>query len=513
MRSKHKLEEINVVRKSPKPSYLRVGVVYPSLYQVAVDSLSFQMLYYYLNSFEDIYAERVFFHDAVSAPVRTAETATQINRLDVLIITVHYELDFVNILRIMLASGIEVFSNKRNSPLVVVGGPPVIANPLPLAPFADVLVIGEIEATLPTIVERIHECRQSKEACLDSLPSEKGFFVPQRGTEKVKLSIAEKLELGFHPAAQVQPLQAPFKWKRRTAIEVSRGCIRGCRFCLEGRIFSVLRERPQEDVLKLAREGSVANMSKLVKLVSLSFFDHSRADSILEKLIEEGYQFSVPSLRADALNSRRLELLREGGQKSLVFAPETGSFELGLKIGKFIQLEKAVELAREARKMGFTGLKLYFMVGLPGETDADLERTVGYIKRLSSESGFRGVRQLKITVSPFVPKPHTLLERHSFVGIREAKRRIEYLRRNLAGIADVREYDPRLAWIQTIISRGGVEVGHVLLKWALRGGGIGSWRASLREAGVNPEKYTEILEGELPWGFIELTPKARRTGS
>jgi len=503
------LEEINVVRKVPRQGHIRVGVAYPSLYQVAIDSLSFQMLYHYLNGYDEVYAERVFFSRMSSAPISTAETATPLKRLDALVFTVHYELDFVNIVRVLLEAGIEVFADKREKPLIIIGGPPVIANPLPLSIFADVLVAGEIEAVMPELVERLIEEGASKRVVLDSLSPEKGFFVPARGVADVKLSIAQKLEPSFHPVAQVQPLRAPFKWRLRTAIEALRGCIHGCRFCLEGRIFSVLRERPLKDVLEIAREGSTTNRSRLVKLVGLSFFDHSQADAILEKLLEEGYQFSVPSLRADTLNARRLELLRKGGQKTLVFAPETGSPNLGLKIGKFVKLERAIELASEARKLGFTGVKLYFMVGLPSESDEDLEKTAEYVEKLSGESGFRGVRQLKVTVSPFVPKPHTAYERYPFIGVKEAKRRINYLKKKLAGLADVREYDPKLAWIQTIISRGGPEIGHVLLGWAMRGGGLGAWRAAVRDAGLTPEKYTGFLE-EAPWSFIKLAPKTRR---
>lgn len=508
LRGARALEEINVVRKVPKPGNLRVGVVYPSLYQVAVDSLSFQMLYYHLNSYDDVCAERVFFSEMSIPPASTAETSTALKRLDALVFTVHYELDFVNILRILLGSGIEVFATKRERPLVIIGGPPVIANPVPLSAFADVIVVGEIEATVPELVGRLIAEKDSKRRFLDSLAPERGFFVPARGEADVKLNIATRLEPGFHPAAQVQPLRAPFKWKLRTAIEVVRGCIHGCSFCLEGRIFNILRERPVEDILRIAREGSAANMSKLVKLIGLSFFDHPQADVILEKLLEEGYQLSVPSLRGDVLNSRRLELLRRGGQKTLVIAPETGSLGLGVRIGKFVKLERAVELASEARKLGFTGIKLYFMVGIPGESADDLERTAEYVEKLSSASGFRGVRQLKITVSPFVPKPHTAWERYPFIGVEEAKRRINYLKKRLAGLADVRDYDPRLAWIQTIISRGDLEIGRVLLGWAVRGGGLGAWRAAIREAGVKPEKYTGFLE-QTPWSFIKLFPIVR----
>jgi len=169
-----------------------------------------------------------------------------------------------------------------------------------------------------------------------------------------------------------------------------------------------------------------------------------------------------------------------------------------------LALEYALSVASEARELGFTGLKLYLMVGLPGESEEDLEKTAEYVRKLSEGSGFKGARQLKITVSPFVPKPHTVLERQPFIGVKEARKRIERLKRSLAGLADVREYNPKLAWVQTIISRGDLDVARVIMQWALRGGGLGAWRAALREAGVNPEKYTSALTGELPWKFIKV---------
>jgi radical SAM superfamily enzyme YgiQ (UPF0313 family) len=504
------LEEINVVMKYCGKECLRVAVAYPSLYHVAVDSLSFQMLYHYLNKLDGIVAERAVYLKRDEAPTRTLESKTPLRSVDVLMFSVHYELDYVNIVRTLLEAGIEPEASKRERPLVVVGGPPVIANPLPLSRFADVLVVGEIEPSLPFLVEKLLEERGLKKSLLESLPPSQGFFAPQVFSgDEVRFNAAESLPLEFHPIAQVQPLKAPFKWKLRTAIETSRGCLYGCRFCMEGWIFRGVRERPVGDVLEIAEKGSVANRSKLVKLVSLSFFNHRRADEILEKLVNEGFEVSVPSLRADTLNEDRLELLRRGGQKTLVIAPETGSLRLASVLGKFIKLDLAAQIAAEAKRLGFTGLKLYLMVGVPGESDEDLISTAEYVTRLSKQSGYQGSRQLKITVSPLVPKPHTPLERAPFVGVKEARRRIELLKRKLRGLADVRAYDPRLAWAQTILARGGAELGIVLQLWALKGGGLGGLRAALREANLNPERYTGYLTDELPWSFVKLAARVR----
>lgn len=500
-------QEINTIFKKFRSGMFRIGLLYPSYYLVAADSLAFQMLYHYLNSQEDVYAER-FVLDSDGAPrVVSLETGSHLSSFDVVVISVHYELDFVNILRFMIASGIPLKASERMRPIFVAGGPPVISNPVPLAKYIDVLTIGEIEEIIPFFLEKLREYGLEKERLLESLPSERGFYVPtfMKG-ENVKFVFPWTLPREFHPSAQFQPL-IHAGWKRRTAVETSRGCFRGCRFCMEGRIFNIMRERPVQDVLEIALEGREVNMTSLVKLVSLSFFDHSRASTILEKLLEENFKFSTPSLRAETLDESKLELVRMGGQKTLVIAPETGSRRLALQVGKYISLERACDIAYTAKKLGFAGLKLYLMVGLPGETKQDLEETISYVEELSSRSGFKGERELKITVSPFVPKPHTPLQDAPFIGLEQAKIRIEFLRRGLAGVASIREYDARLALIQTVISRGDDEVGRLLEEWALLGGGLGAWRKAVSVSGVNIKMYLASQAEPHPWDFIHLSPR------
>ncbi|UNQ72503.1 B12-binding domain-containing radical SAM protein [Infirmifilum sp. NZ] len=502
--------EINAVRKRYRRGMLKVGLIYPSFYRVAADSLAFQMLYYYLNSQEDVIAERFVLNDDGSPRVVSLESQSPLRSFDVVLISVHYELDFANILRFILASALPLRSRERDKPLFMAGGPPVIANPTPLSEYIDVLAVGEIEEIVPSFLDALRSTRDERKALLDSLAPDRGFYVPElHEGEEVSFIFARSLLREFHPVAQFQPAQDR-NWRRRTAIETSRGCFRGCRFCLEGRIFNVVRERDVGDVIGIALEGREANGSSFVKLVSLSFFDHSRADNILEALVEEGFEFSVPSLRAETLNEKRLEMIRLGGQKTLTVAPETGSKELAMRIGKYLSLERVTEVAQTARKLGFTGLKVYLMVGLPGEDEGSLDETVSYILRLSGASGFKGERELKITVSPFVPKPHTPLQDQAFVGLEEARRRIQYLRRRLAGLADVRAYDPRLALIQTVISRGDAHVGKALAEWARIGGGLGSWRKAVAGAGLDLRKYLGEQQPPHPWDFIRLQPRAIR---
>ncbi|QOJ78213.1 radical SAM protein [Infirmifilum lucidum] len=502
------IRELNTIRKKYRRGMLRVGLLYPSLYHVAADSLAFQMLYYYLNSQDDVVAERFVLGNDGAPLVASLESRASLDSFDVIVISVHYELDFVNILRFMLAAGVPLRSRDRARPLFVAGGPPIIANPTPLADFIDVLAIGEIEEIMPLLLDTLREHRGEKRGILEKLAPERGFYVPELNqSEEVTFTYPRSLPLEFHPVAQFQPYGDP-DWRLRTAIETARGCFRGCKFCLEGRIFNVMRERPLDDVIEIALKGREANKSSLVKLVSLSFFDHSRAEAILEKLLDEHFNFSAPSLRAETLNERRLELVKLGGQKTITIAPETGSKKLALRTGKYISLERSIEVALTAKRLGFRSLKIYLMVGLPSESPEDLEETASYVLRLSGASGFKGEKELKVTISPFVPKPHTPLQDEAFVGVKEARKRILYLERRLAGIADIRVYDPRLALVQTVISRGDPHVGRTLAEWASLGGGLGSWRRAVVNTGLNLERYTGKLEQPHPWDFIRLHPRA-----
>lgn len=511
-----RLKEINVVKKNVGKDTIRVALLYPSYYEVAASSLAYQMLYYFLNSYSEVYAERFVLSDDFYQPgIYSIETRSSLKDFDLVVISVHYEPDLVNILKMFIKGGISPFSEKRKGkPIVIAGGPPIISNPIPMSKFIDVLVAGEIESTMPFFMEKFFEYIGNPTGLLESLPPSKGFYVPSISmSEKVFINYAEKLDEKFHPIAQFRPAERKMGWIDATMIEASRGCFRMCNFCMEGHIFSYMRERCFEQILRIAEGGRRLNMTDKVSIVSLSFFDHSMSDRILEELVSRGFKVSIPSLRAETLNEHRLDLMKKAGQKTVTIAPETGSFRLALYIRKLIREDVAIEVAKMAKKKGFSGLKMYFMVGLPGETLEDLDRTVEYIRRVSEYSGFRGVRELKITVSPLVPKPHTPLERIPWIGLDEARKRIMYIKKKLRGLADVREYDPRWAMIQTVISRGDRQLGEFLLQWALEGGTLGGWRKALRKTSFNVEKYLGYLDGELPWKIIAVPfkPRIKRT--
>ena len=506
-------KELNVVVKKGRPGDVRVAVAYPSIYEVALSSLSYQMIYYYVNSREGFIAERFNLERLVGEepPPRSLERGTPLKNFDLVIFSVHYEPDFVNVLRILKAGGVPVRANERKGkPIVVAGGPPIIANPEPLADFLDVAVIGEIEVTLPKLLDNFLEYREDYRGFLESLSPRDGFYAPPLGKpERVEMKYAERLEKKYHPVAQLQLIDGKDGWTRTTRIEASRGCYRGCAFCLEGRIFNVFRERPREQIVEIAVEGSEVNMTEKVTLISLSFFDHSSAKEILEELVELGLQVSVPSMRAETLDEEALELILRGGQKTLTIAPETPSLRLARLIRKVVPKELVYEVSLLAKKLGFHSLKLYFMVGIPGETLDDVEEIASYVLSLSRKSEFRGNRELKITLSPLVPKPHTPLQSFPMDSVDSLKKKIAIIKEKLGGVAEVRAYNPKWAKIQCVISRGGRELGRTLEIWAERGGGLGGWTHATKLTSLDEERYTSVIRGDYPWSFIVLAPKPK----
>ncbi len=503
-----RIRELNVIKKKGRPGDLRIALLYPSFYRVALDTLSYHMLYYYINGRRGFIAERfnISRKTGREPPPLSIENRNPLKNFDVIIASVHYEPDYVNILRVLYAGGVPAFSSEREKPYVIVGGPAVIGNPEPLAEIADVLALGDIEPIMPYLLDQLLEHYDSKKMLLDSLPPEKGFYVPRREDELVLVNKAESLTLKFHPIAQIQPAERDPRG-RKTMIEAMRGCIRGCRFCLEGSIFKPKRERSFDQIRYIAEEGSRLNKSRKIVLLALSYFDHSESDRVLEYLVENGFEFSVPSIRVETLSEDRIELMVAGGQKTLTIAPETADSWLGAKIGKPFAKSLVENIASLAKRIGVKSLKLYFMVGLPGETLEHVKKIAYFVKELSEKSGFKGVRELKVSISPFTPKPHTPMQWFRVEDIATLKKKINFLKRELGGLAEVRSYDPRWTHVQTVLTRGDRKIGKVIALWAKYGGGLGAWRKALKDLGVNPQEYLTPPHphSKTPWEKVVLT--------
>jgi radical SAM superfamily enzyme YgiQ (UPF0313 family) len=342
---------------------------------------------------------------------------------------------------------------------VIFGGPSPTANPYPLQYFSDAVFRGEIEDSLPWFVNALSYIDNKKEF-LETLADIPGFWVPNIAEEKYPV-ITKNLDNAFHPLRQLQNMEFEPVWGRSFLLEPSRGCNRGCAFCLEGSIYKPRRERSWATIRRFIDEGPEINGVGKIALYTLSFFDSIQGEQILEYLIEKGLEGSIPSVRADALDEHRVELVKKIGQRTLTIAPETPVRRLQLKIGKIIRDETVKNVATWCKKNGL-GIKLYYMYGLPGEKKEDLFQIASQVK--SVWSIIRDRFKVKVSINPFIPKPSTRLWNTSMEEPHTLREKEKILKKMLSKIGVIETYPPRKAYIQYRINKLGKNAFKYILK-------------------------------------------------
>ncbi|MHA1771343.1 MAG: B12-binding domain-containing radical SAM protein [Candidatus Thorarchaeota archaeon] len=465
------------------------------------------LFYSALNLRTDTSCERYFRYDTKS-PVHSIESGRPLRSNHIIGFTLTYENDVLHLVQMLERGGIPLWNTIRTEkdPIVVVGGPAISGNPEPYRDFVDAFAIGEGDFTIHAIVEAVKSSNTREEAIsrLATIPS---IYVPAIEQKFIKRSIISNIDEAFHPTQQVVPM-VPEGDKREPVfgkallVEVTRGCKHSCKFCLIGHISRPGRTRSLENLKDIIREGIQKTPVRKIALIGSSVGDMDELEDLMGWMEKKDLEFSVPSLRADRITKNILELLAKVGQRTLTFAPETGSEELRRHLGKSLKdehIEKAAALAPEA---GMRAIKLYFIVGLPGETDDDVKSIGTMVRRISEISG------LKVTVSanPFIPKAHTRFEREPQLSISEIRRRLKIVEKDLRRIPHtvIESLDPRLARIQAALSLGDHSLSKVIWR-ASQYGGLGGWRRGEKEAGIeffSLANNRERLLGKLPWSFI-----------
>ncbi len=500
-----RIKEFNVVYKNPNRVSIRIAIVFPSTYQASLSSLGLNLLYYMLNSFEYVYAERFTFDTGV----RSIETSSPLRDFDVVLTTLSYELMYSYFLRILHDAGIPLFSRDRVSgryPVIIAGGPAVSGNPEPLAEFVDVFVIGDAEPTIPILLERILEYGDDRKRLLESLPSSKGFYTPiHKEGEVVKAQVSD-LSKAFHPVKQVQSLTVEPVYGRGFMVEVSRGCSRRCRFCLEGHVMGLRRDRSFNVVKELVDKGLEANKVNRVIFYSLSFFDHPEADRILEYVVDElGVEASIPSLRPDTLNEDRIELIVRAGQKTLTIAPETLSLPIARVLGKGFREEFIEDITRTAIEKGLK-VKMYYIIGVPGETIEDVKKIPEAIKRIVKDVKASRSEIIRLSVNPLIPKPQTPLQGVPMEKPENIQRKLKLIDRELPRPKVILDYySPKWAVVQATIALADRSIAKTLALWSLTDMGLGSWKRVLRETGYKLDYIFRYREPPYPWSTIKIS--------
>lgn len=535
--------ERGMIRKDTASVTVRFGLAFPDVYEIAQSHPGLQILYDLLNRRPDTYAERVYapWFDleaelrAAKLPLVTLETATPLRDLDVLGFTLQYELTYTNVLAMLDLGGIPLHSADRGpeDPLVIAGGPCAF-NPEPLADFLDAVVLGDGEEVIHDICDRVAAWDgANRPDLLAELARVRGvyipaFFSPRYGSKGQLVSI-EPLRPGYDRVEKrvvadlnTIPLQQSFIVPTvpivhdRPSLEVMRGCVKGCRFCQAGYIYRPLRERDPRRVLTQAESAVRQTGQDEVSLLSLSTGDYSCVNPLLTELMNrlaaQRIAVSLPSTRVDALAPTLLEQIKRVRKTGFTLAPEVGTQRLRDVIQKAYDEAELIEASAQISALGWRALKLYFMLGLPSETEDDLLGIVELTHKVASAGNFR--TEVTASVSNFVPKAHTPFQWAPQISVREIEARQELLRRELRKRnLRFRWHDARLSWIEGIFSRGDRRTGNILLAAYRQGCRFDGWsdhsradlwEAALRDTGTDPSAHLRrrLLDEVLPWDHL-----------
>lgn len=464
---------------------LRVALVYPNEYRAGMANLGLHIIYDLLNSLPYAYCERFFYGYS-----RSLETGTALKAFDLILFSWQFELDALNMLSMLSRAGIPLRREGREE-FVMVGGPCAV-NPSPLEGYVDAFFIGEAEEKLVEFVALFKKLSRPKQE-VEALAME-GTYLPQLRNRARRVFVRD-LD-AYYPTAQV--MSPASTYGEAFLLEVSRGCSRGCRFCMGGYIFRPRRERSLERIEGIVEEGMRLNAPQRVVLLGASVTDYSRLEGLSSLMAGWGKRVSVPSLRAESVTYNFLETLASLGQKSITIAPEN-CFMLRKALNKPTPDTRILEVARKARRAGIKNLKMYFILGLPGEEEGHIEEIASLVKDIKGESGLR----LRVSVNPLVPKPHSAMQWAPLVDGERYRARVKELRRELQGVAEVRAESHRLSLFQTLISRGDKRIGRVLEEVG-ESRSLSTWKRAMKRHNLSFEGYTgEKAIDTLPWDKID----------
>lgn len=517
---------------------ISVALVFPNTYYVGMSSLGFQTVYGLLNRRRDTVAERVFLPEKedwteyvrTRTPLFSWESFRPLYEFDIVAFSISYELDYLQVLRILEAGRIPLFSNERDEthPLIMVGGPVTFFNPEPLAEFVDCFVLGEAEEVISEIFDLYYQQRESgvrsREEILKVLSKIEGVYVP-RGYEVNYDNTSGRIiqiipQDGWPPKIRRRWVKDLNSWEtcsviltsrtefgRTFLVEVSRGCARRCRFCVAGFGYSPFRIRSSSRILQLI-EDKVSEENR-VGLVGAAVSDHPEISFLSEELKRKKIKLSVSSLRIDSLSESLVDALAAGGARSITLAPEVGTPRLRKIIHKEMTDEEILKAVKLAVEKGISRLKLYFMIGLPREEETDLQGIIQLVEKIKETVFYTTRHKVGITLSinPFIPKPQTPFQWETMVPAKELGEKILYLRKTLlpGGNLRILSEDLHQSLIQAAFARGDRRLSGVLLE--MHKGT--SWKESWRNLDLKPEFYLSreySREEILPWEHLELGP-------
>jgi radical SAM superfamily enzyme YgiQ (UPF0313 family) len=469
-----------------KQASLRVALCYPSSYSVGMSSLGYQTIYREIHLNANATAERSFLPEDVEKyrklrfPLFSYESETPLSDFPIVAFSISYELEIAGFLEMLDLCGIPVLKEDRTPqhPLILVGGPLTNSNPVPLAPFADIIILGEGEELIHAFLDTASQMNRAD--LLAHFSRFPGCYVPGQSQHPLKLAKAADDRL----PARSQILTRNTVLASMFLVEAERGCSRGCTYCVMRRTTNGgMRTVAPEKLLSFIPEHA-----RRVGLVGAAVSDHPGLKEIVRTIVESGREIGISSLRTDRLDEELVGLLARGGYRTLTTASDGVSQRLRDLVKRKTSESHLIHAAELARKFKLKRLKLYQMIGFPGETDADVEELIRFSKELA------GIVPLSMTVSPFVAKRNTPLDGAPFESISTLEARLAKLRAGTKGLVNLRPSSTRWAWVEYMLSQGGESAG--LAAWdALRAGGsFLAWKQAFKNRDAKAFAGQHVIE-------------------
>ncbi len=539
--------EINAIRKDWDDVGLRMVLAFPDLYEIGMSHQGLQILYHLVNGRDDLLAERVYAPDPdmeaelqrAQTPLFSLESRRPIADFDLLGITLPFELCYTNILTILNSAGIPFRAADRDEsyPLVI-GGGPCGFHPEPVADFFDAILLGDGEEAIMEIAELLAAAKEegvARDEQLARLSEVAGVYVPslfvpiyaddgkftgmktlRPGYERVRRRVLADLESVPAPYPPLVPLSRIVH--DRLGIEIARGCTRGCRFCQAGVIYRPVRERSPARILELARQGIDQGGFEEMALLSLSTGDYSCLPELMLELMDtfarERVSVSMPSMRVGTLTPEIMAQIKRVRKTGFTLAPEAGTDRLREVINKGITEVDLLKTCEAAFSLGWRQIKLYFMFGLPTETDEDMAAIPDLAQKALAAAG-GGNKTVSVSAATFVPKPHTVFEREPQLSIAEGYARIDFLKSRLRGKKfNLKRHDPRQSYLEGVFSRGDRVLAQVIEVAWRKGARLDAWsdhfnlelwQQAATECGVDFDHYLRRRGADevLPWQHLD----------
>ena len=479
------LYEKNIFQKNFKKVDVRFGLSYPNIYKTAMSSLGYNILYDTLNKREDTWCERIIFPN-----IKSIESNTPSKYFDILSFSIQFEEDYFNVLKMLKDSEIPLKRGNRNinDPLIIAGGPCATANPIPLSDYIDMFIVGEGEYILNELLNTYLNAKKDLKQYLNI----DGIYIPEfnNETEIALINDMNKLNHLTQPIlskSDDENYQSVFN--NTIMLNVSRGCTRGCRFCMAGYIYRPMRQTDWKKLIDIACENRENTGLNKVTLIGAAVSDYTHLSELINGLENKGFQISTPSLRIESITKETLQTLKKSGLKTITLAPESIN-SLRKVINKDIPDDKIFSIIKNACELDFN-IKLYFLVGIPGESKTDIEELCEYMKKIVNI--YDNPKKVKFSVNPVIPKPQTPLQWEQY-DFKDIKNKTRYIKKEMKKY-NIKCDSPKKGLIQYILSCGDNNVGKLVEESLTREITLKEWKEIIPNYDINDK---------LPWSNIHV---------